>query len=179
MDAGDLVRRAAGVGAGVVVAAGDVGRRSVGHEVEHPQVRGHRARLECPDVLTVRPHAGVDRHHRPVARRGQDDGGRRTAAAAFAGGDPLGAQHVGDEVAGEILGQRRRHPHPQAEPGRADRGDRAAAGRPQQVAGVPLVAQCGHALQADDRQVEEGRSCNCQVEAHGGMSIPSASAHLR
>src|SRR4051794_1556160 len=163
------------VGAGVVVAAGHVDGRAVRHDADLVQADRDRPRLEGGQLAGVRPHARVVGDERALALEREHDGRRRPRAAARQDLHALALERGAHQVAGHVLAERRRQHGAQAEARGADGRDRAAAGRPHEISGEALLAGPRQPLESDERQVEERRRGDGQVDRHAKRSWSSGS----
>ena len=83
-------------------------------------------------------------------------------------GHTLGLERGPQEVRGVIVaewgGEGRREPEARA----GDGVDGAATGGADEIAGEPLLAGARQRLEPDEREIEEGRDGDCDVDGHSG-----------
>ena len=84
--------------------------------------------------------------------------------------DALRGEHVPDEVARDVVPERRGDGRAEAEAGCAHRRDRAAARRAEELGGESLLAELGERLEPDERQIEKDRGGDDEV-GHGRSRI--------
>ena len=78
-----------------------------------------------------------------------------------------GAHELAGVVVAERRGQRGREPEARGAHG----GDRAAAGRAHEIGGEALLSRSGQPFEADEREVEEGRRGDCEIDGHAASRI--------
>ena len=129
--------------------------------------------------------ARVDGDHGAVVAEGHHERLGSASGECSRDDHSLLGELAADELAREVLAERRHQRRAQTEPYRRDRGDRAAARGAQQVAREALLAERRQRLETDDGQVQEGGGRDHEVDAHGRPSVPArprsrrpAAAHL-
>ena len=84
---------------------------------------------------------------------------------------PSRSQRGAHEVARVVLAERRGERRREAEARGADGRDRATAGRADEIGGEALLPGRGQALETHEREVEEGRGRNGEIDIHAGSRI--------
>jgi hypothetical protein len=163
----------------VLVADGHVQARRGRRHREPREGEDHGPRRDRRQLVRRDLLARVERRHRAIAP-GRQHGRHRGARHRPAGPQhALGGEGRAQEVAFGVDADRRDERGREAEPRSADRRDRPAAGRAQEVMRVALLTGRGQRLEPGERQVDEREVAACDVDAHPGNASLSAGSRSR
>jgi hypothetical protein len=138
------------------------------------EARRHPARGPGRDVGGGGARARVDRHHRTVASEGHDHRGRRPRRRPRRHClDALVGEHRAHDLAGDVVPERCGDGGREPQACAGDRGDRAAAGRAEEIARESLLAERGQGLEPDEGEVEEHGGGDDEIH-HGRARITRA-----
>ena len=87
--------------------------------------------------------------------------------------DTLLGEHRPDDVASDVVAERRGDRGRQPQPGGADGSDRPSTWGAQELGGEPLLAQRRQRLEPDEREVEKDRRRNDEI-SHGRPRITAS-----
>jgi len=163
----------------VGVADRRVERRPRRSEREPRQRQHGRRRRDRRELRGRHLLARVERGHRALALGREHCGHRAARDGAPRPADALLGQRGAQEVALGVAADRRDQRRAEPEPGGADRRDRPAAGRAEQVVRVPLLAARRQGFEPRERQVEEGGLAARELHAHAGNASASAGRRAR